>query len=189
MTAKTTNAAQQPALALFKTKAEILSACTTIHSTGQQLQTLMHKTACSVLQHFGKNKDTRVVLAMLNALPESVRKNALISWFEAFGQMTIREDKESKIITVLYAADKKTRLGDAMAKPFWKFVAKEGAAYEPLNFNEYVASQIKKLEKDLEKVPAQKNEDPRRTLLVALQAAQKAAIPTAEDRLNSSPNI
>ena len=181
MTAKTTNAAAKPSVELFTSAKDILAACTRIHETGQQLQTLMHKTACSVLQHYGKNKDTRVVHAFINAIPESVRRNALLAWFNKFGAMSITEDTENKTFVVLHVKDKKTLLGDAMAKPFWKFVAKEGAPYEPLDFNKYIDQQIAKIMKDLEKVPAQKNEDPRRMLLAALQDAKnKATAPAVQ---------
>jgi hypothetical protein len=140
------NATQQPAMALLTSVAAIDKAITAIHKTGQQLQLDMHTVACSVLKHLGKNGDVRYVLKLINAMPEMSRKNGLMAWFEHFGPVTFTEDKG--VVLATHVKDKKTLLGDAMAKPFWKFKANEGAPYEPIDMQAWAAQQIKKLEKD-----------------------------------------
>ena len=106
------------------------------------LQKRTHVLACSVLQHYGQNKDIRIVFKFINAVPEMVRVNGLKLWFEAFAPIKFTEE------TAVYVKDGKFKLGDAMDKPFWKFKANEGAPYEAIDLLKYAQYQIKKLEKD-----------------------------------------
>lgn len=143
---KNLNVSVKPAFALIGSLKEIEARIIGMHSTAQSLQTEMHVIACSALQRLGKHGDIRIVLKMLNAMPEMARKNALIDWFTAFGPIAFTE--ENKVLSAMHVKDGKTKLADAMAKPFWKFKANEGAPYEPINFDTYISAQVKKLEKD-----------------------------------------
>ena len=118
-----------------------------MHNRGQTLQTQMHKLACSILLHLGTNKDVRVVQRFVLAMPEMSRSNGLRNWFEQFGPVKFvqRDDGTEQ---VLFVKDKDTKLGDAMAKPFWKFSAKEGKPYEAIDLQAFVQSALKRLEKD-----------------------------------------
>lgn len=118
-----------------------------MHEQGQRLQTKMHKLACSVLLHLGENSDIRVVHKFVLAMPEMSRSNGLRNWFEQFGPVKFIQ-MEDGTERVEFVKGKDTKLGDAMAKPFWKFSAKEGKPYEAIDLNAYVNQQIKKLEKD-----------------------------------------
>lgn len=113
--------------------------------TAATLQTRTHVLACSVLQHYGQNKDIRIVLKFINAVPEMVRVNGLKLWFEAFAPIKFTEE------TAVYVKDGKFKLGDAMDKPFWKFKANEGVPYEAIDLLKYAQQQVKKLQKDQEK--------------------------------------
>lgn len=134
------------ALKLYKAS-ELDARIANLHKRGQSLQNEMHKLACSVLAHVGEHKDVRIVQSFILAMPEMSRTNGLRNWFEQFGPVKFNVD-ENKVETVVFVKDGKTKLGDAMAKPFWKFSAKEGAAYEPLEMQKYIEQQIKRLEKD-----------------------------------------
>lgn len=123
--------------------ANIDRAIAIMHVRGQKLQTECHVLACSVLNHVAEHGDIRIVAKFLNAMPEAARVNALRSWFEAFGPISFDGNSPS------YAKGKKTRLGDAMSTPFWKFKAE--AEYEPIDVVKQLANLIKKLEKDVKK--------------------------------------
>lgn len=142
--ATTVTKSTKPAFALLGTVKAIETAIANIHAVGQSLQADMHLVACSVLQHVGKHKDTRVLLKLINAMPEMARKNSLIQWFETFGN--VKYSTETKAFLLI--ADKTVRLGNAVDKPFWKFKANEGAPYEPMDIAKYVEQQINKLAKD-----------------------------------------
>jgi hypothetical protein len=147
MTTKNENAAGKPALTLLTTVKAIEAGIVSIHTAGQALQTHMHLVACSVLQHVGKHKDTRVLMKLINAMPDMSRKNSLIQWFETFGN--VKYSTEGK--TFVLVKDKPIKLGTAIEKPFWKFKATEGVVYQPIDVAALVAQTIAKLTKDAEK--------------------------------------
>lgn len=124
-----------------------------LHRNGQKMQTEMHKLACSVLYNLGKTKDVRQVLKFINAMPEMARVNGLRAWFEKFGCIAFHED-DNKVVTAKYVRDKTTDVGAAIEKPFWKFSAKEGAPYEPLDMQKWASATLQKLRKDTEKTGA-----------------------------------
>lgn len=126
---------------LYTTSKAIDTACVALHAAGQTVQNEMHKVACSVLVHYAKNNDKRVVEKLLKAMPESARTNALRDWMNFFGTMSIGAKDE--IVTV---PGKKLKLADAMAKPFWKFSPEK--AYVPLDVHAAITGLIKKLERD-----------------------------------------
>lgn len=139
---------------LIEDQAELSKAIKSIHTRGQKLQQDIHRVACSVLHHIGKHKDVRVasrfIQELTQAMPEMSRVNSLKQWFEAFGpvRFATTEEIEAGSPAVVYLKDKKLALGDAMAKPFWKFKALEGAPYVPLDMNKEIDRMIKRLEKD-----------------------------------------
>ena len=106
-----------------------------------------HKLALSVLHHVGQHKDVSVVERFVKVLPEMIRTNGLRNWFEQFGpvKFTVLEDGTEK---VAYVKDKKTMLGNAYDKPFWKFSAREGQPYQPLDTDKLFEQVIKRLETD-----------------------------------------
>lgn len=119
-----------------------------VHTKGQAFQLAAHTAACSVLAHVGKHGDVRVVQtlvqAMIQAMPASSRINSLKLWFETFGPIKFSEDGKD----VTYVREGKTRLGDAMAKPFWSFKAMEGTAYTPVDPIAEIAKLMEKFSKD-----------------------------------------
>ena len=122
-----------------------------IHKRGQSLQHDMHRAACSVIAALGEHKDTRIVMPfvhkIINAMPEMARVNGLKAWFEAHAPVKFIEEQGSPM-QVVYVKGGKFKLGDAISKPFWKFNAKEGVPYEPLDLDKFEAQMIAKLLKD-----------------------------------------
>jgi hypothetical protein len=129
-------------LALYTTTKEIDSAVKAFANNGRALQEEAHKIACSVLQHVATYGDIQVLRRFLDAMPDMARANSLRKWFETFGPVSFEGNKAH------YAKGKKTQLGNAISKPFWKFKANEGDEYVPLDVNKALDLLIKKLEKD-----------------------------------------
>lgn len=121
--------------------------------SGTKLQTEAHKLACSVLLHLAKNKDTRVLHRLILGMPEMVRTNGLRAWFETFGAVKFISDADhpESPEQIFIVKDKQVMLADAMAKPFWKFVANEGKPYEPVDFKAEIQRLMEKLGKDTAK--------------------------------------
>ena len=127
-----------------------------LHKSGQSLQAEMHRLACSVLHHLGETSDIRVTLKFLDAMPEMSRSNGLRAWFEAHGpiKFATSEELEQGASAARFVKGGATKLGDAMAKPFWKFNANEGKPYEPLNMEKFTQQMIQRLTKDAKETGA-----------------------------------
>lgn len=128
-------------LKLYATLGEIDDAVKAFHKRGQSLQSEAHRIACSVLKHVGEHGDIRVVAKFLQAMPELSRVNALRAWFEAFGPVTFQGNAP------VYVKGGKTKLGEAMAEPFWKF--KLEPAYQPIDPVKALESLIKRFKTDM----------------------------------------
>ncbi len=115
-----------------------------IKTRGESLARDTHIAACSVLLHVGKHSDIRMVTRLLDAVHATTRKNALMAWFEHYGQVTFGAKGECTFV-----ADKATMLGEAMAKPFWQFSPEP--AYKPLDIGTFIDSMVKKLKTDTDK--------------------------------------
>lgn len=134
------------------------------------LQQETHVLAVSALHHLAKNRNINVLTQFLDAIPDMVRVNALKQWFETFGEVTFSPAKDGDKPSWRFDADKKTRIGEAMEKPFYKFKALEGAPYKPLVMDTYVDNEIKRLEKDIKANP--ENADLRKAILAQFRKAK-----------------
>lgn len=136
---------------LFTDVAAIDKAIKSIATRGKKLQSDMHQVACSVLDHYGHNEDSRVVLRLIDAMPEMSRKNALCQWFEAFTCIKferVKDDNGKMTLAASKDARKKHRLGEAMDTPFWKMKGNEGEVYQPLDLPARINILIKAIERD-----------------------------------------
>lgn len=153
MTAKVkdaTNPAAKPAATTFKlfgTAAEIETAITSIHKRGQSLQRDIHVAACSVLQHVAKHSDVRLVAKLIAAMPEMGRANALRDWFTEYGPVLF-DDKGA----CQFVKGKATKLGAAMADPFYKFSPEK--PYVPLDMAKAIEGFIKRVQTDAKETNA-----------------------------------
>lgn len=144
-------------LVLIKGSENLNAAIKAVQETGQTYQKSVHQLAVSILYHVGAHGDTTVVQRFISAMPESVRANGLRAWFEHFGPIKFDQDATDGTELVQYVRGKPALIGDADAKPFWKFKAHEGKPYVALDMERWLSSAIRKLEKDAKE--AGKNHD------------------------------
>lgn len=133
------------AIALYTSVKLIEAAIVSARTMGETYQRELNKIALSVLNHMAKHKDVRLVNKFLESVVESVRANALRSWFETFGNM--KYDTENKCMK--YDGSRKVRLGEAMGNPFWKFEPE--AEYVPIDVSKAVAVLLKRIQSDAKK--------------------------------------
>jgi hypothetical protein len=133
---------------LFVKLADIKAETARLNTVGSTYQADLHVLACSVLAHVSKNRNVTVLQHFIESLPAAVRVNSVQKWFETFGNVSYSAIEGSKESCWRLDNTKKTRLGEAMIKPFWKFKANEGMPYTPLDMDTWTAQTIKKLETD-----------------------------------------
>ncbi|MGX9389613.1 hypothetical protein ACWX0O_01685 [Nitrobacteraceae bacterium UC4449_H16] len=138
--AKAVKTVAEPTMKLFSGQPAIEAALKSIFTRGQSLQKDIHIAACSVLAHIGKHNDIRLATTLLAAMPEASRKNAMRDWLSFYGPITFEGDKP------VHVKGGKVSLGAAMANPFWSFSPEK--PYEALDIAKFIASAVKKLEKD-----------------------------------------
>jgi hypothetical protein len=137
---KATKATTAPAIKLIVGQKLIEAGLVAFNKRATALQNEAHVLCCSVLAHVGKHSDIRLVGALLSAMPDMARRNAIRDWFVAFGPVTFENDAP------VFVKGGKTLLGDAMAKPFWSFSPEK--PYEAMDVAKVLSSLVKKLEKD-----------------------------------------
>lgn len=91
----------------------------TIKRSGAKLDTLIHETACIIMQRGHDHGDVSLLLPLLAAMPKSGRPKALLAWFQTFSPITVNGDGNKAGIT---KGDKANpwMVADAAAKPFWE---------------------------------------------------------------------
>lgn len=138
-------------LVFLKTDADIAKSITGIKSRGTKLMADIHLTACSVLcimeSQRAQGTSTDHANNLVSALPNGVRKNALIDWFMDYSFMSYDEDKKRFFIDK--ASDKKTNLTKAESMPFW--LHKPEPEYHAFNWNTELANLIAKAQRHLDK--------------------------------------
>jgi hypothetical protein len=116
----------------------------TIKKYGKAYENMVHLAACSILDHVRQHGDVTLADRLIEALSGAVRKNALMEWFEAHGQL--RYDLETKKFK--FDKSSETKLAEAISCPFWEFKAE--SPYIPLDFNKSVTVLLTKVGKRLE---------------------------------------
>lgn len=120
--------------------------------SGASWQQESHRVACSIVALFGENNDVRIVMPLIDklvaAMPEAMRLNSLKLWFEAHAPIKFSTSEEIKAGTpaVQYVKGGKFKLGDAMAKPYWKFKAQEGVAFHAVDLMADIGKLLKRIE-------------------------------------------
>ncbi len=107
----------------FATVSDMRIEAIRLASTGKQLQADMHELNLSIIHHLAQHGQIGVVnhwLAQFEKV-ESVRKNAMVQWFNTFGACKYNEE----LGRFEHVKGKKLELAKAKAKPFWKFGALE----------------------------------------------------------------
>lgn len=157
---------------LFTDVKDMDKASDVIGRAGIKVQHLSHRVAMSIIAHSFTNKDLnfvrRSVIKLFESLPEMVRRNALLDWFNTFGNFTVAMDKQVLVITMV--KDAKPDLAKADKTPFWKLTPEK--PYEFVDPTKMLESMIAKLRKD-EAKGRENNVDIDHTQLInALMAAK-----------------
>lgn len=128
-----------------------------IRSSGQKLDARIHATAHALMARALSHKDCSLVGGLIDAMPKSARRKALIAWFTAFSNVVILTDKAGKVTAKMHSPgtksfkdDAEALLDKAWAKPFWSVEEKETdpAAFDSKRFALAVAALIKRAEGD-----------------------------------------
>ncbi len=85
---------------------------------GDKAQNLYQTAACSALQHLYVHKDIRVIRNLLNTMSEGMRKKAMATFIDKFGQVTFDDKGE-----VHYNGERKLDLNGALNMAWWKAAA------------------------------------------------------------------
>ena len=125
---------------IYQTQTGITKAIEEIKSTGKKFDTLVHRTAVSILAHaikLDKNneptKDISKVSELMYAMPKSGRTNALIQWFGKYGIHISSKKVDSRVKYKANLTDfDSINIEHAMANPYWLEVAEEGEI-KPMN--------------------------------------------------------
>jgi hypothetical protein len=125
--------------------ANLATAIASFHKASQSLQAKMHVIACSVLKHAVDHGDIRPMAAFIQAMPESGRAKALVTWFEEFGPVTF----DKMVPTYNKAKREGSNVDAAVALPFWEFAPEPD--YKAIDLVKFLQGTIKRLETDAEK--------------------------------------
>lgn len=147
----TKNATPVVSLKLYNAK-ELPKQIYGLSKSGASWQAESHRVACSIIALFGENNDVRIVMPLIEKLvasmPEAMRLNSLKLWFEAHAPIKFSTTEQIKggAPAVQYVKGGKFLLGDAMAKPYWKFKAQEGVAFHAVDLQADIKKLLKRIE-------------------------------------------
>lgn len=94
----------------------INTAIENIKASGKKLDALIHQVAVSCINHVELHGDIRVCNRLIDSMPKSSRRLALIKWFEDYGKLSYTTETKN----FAYDNNKETDLTTAQAVPFWE---------------------------------------------------------------------
>lgn len=133
-----------PVLPLIKDAAGIAKAIDGIAARGKKLDRDIHIAGVSVLSHAYEHGDITLANRLLDALPKSGRRNAMLAWLTSFGPFKLAED--SKHVAYSKLAEP-LPLAAAIAEPFYEFAPEP--VFVPFDFKASIEAVLKKAEKAL----------------------------------------
>ena len=127
-----------------------------VATKGKTLDTLIHRTAVSCVYHAREHGDSTQLRELVDAMPKSGRRKALIDWVEAHVPVDKSEDEKgmSKTRDTKDGYTLKLRKGrkpeefllaECAAKPFWDYTPDRSTA--PMTLNRALASFERALKK------------------------------------------
>jgi hypothetical protein len=132
------------AFVMLTEKREILALISVIASTGTALDGNIHQAAVSCLDHAEKHGDVTLASRLVEAMPRSSRKAALIHWFEQFGPLVF--DKEKTAFHISRKKEKAPyRVSEAVETPFYDYTTERNPA--PFSIERLFKSVTSKLQK------------------------------------------
>ena len=132
-----------------------------------KLQEQIHEHAIVIINHIKVHGDVTVADTLVNAIAGSIRKNALRSWFIAYGGCTWNADKEC----FRKAKDFTFDIEAATAEPFWLFEPEP--KFKPVDFNALLKAALAKAKKALADEEHKNEHDVNPELVAAIEALVK----------------
>lgn len=120
--------------------ADVTKLIVSIKSRGAKLDSDIHRAGVSCLHHAAEHGDVTLMQKLIDALPKSARRNAVIAWAVEFG--AFEADEKGK--NVVYSRESKTRLDDAIKTAPWEF--KPEPAFKPFDFEKELSRLLKRAE-------------------------------------------
>ena len=116
-----------------------------IAKRGQRLDNDIHKAGVNCIYHIDQHGDITLAEKLIESMPKSSRKKALVLWFMDNSKLSYNEEEKKYV----YDKAKKTFLERAIEKPFWDH-SQEVKPVSPIDLDKRLESLIKQAEKALE---------------------------------------
>ena len=167
-----------------------------IGATGEKLNILIHTTAMLIAQHAAKHGDCTRALVLAKAMPASMRRTTLISWFAKY--TPIRVVLVNDVVGMMKKEEKgftPFALEKADAKPFYKIAETTPEAAAPLDFLKLVAmveSIGKRIDKSVEEGKVSEDDIPSAKAITAQLKAlsfKRVKAVVANDQAPSNPKL
>ncbi len=107
---------------LIEGASNLNTAIAKVKTLGVELDKHIHVTAVSVLNHFILHGDCTLATNLVDAMPKSGRKKALIEWFRTFGNLKYDTKRE---VFGKGTKEEQNNLEGAAAMPFWDLTAEK----------------------------------------------------------------
>lgn len=111
---------------LIKESRKLTKAINSIIRRGVQFDKDVHQAAVSCLYHGEQHGDLTLATRLVNGMPRSSRRKALIHWFTKHGMMTYKEKEQA--FKMDKGKSKAWKLSDAESVPFWEFTEEKDPA-------------------------------------------------------------
>ena len=105
---------------IIKTDAKFAEKLDELRVTGKAIDLLIHRLAVSALYHYSVAWNWTKVKEVIDAMPKSSRRKALIMWVEGNASLLYKKKTDS-LSQPKNVEDRYVNLEEAMATPFWDF--------------------------------------------------------------------
>jgi ATP-dependent protease HslVU (ClpYQ) ATPase subunit len=103
---------------IIKTDAKFQEKLQELRVTGKAIDLLIHRLAVSALFHYGKAWNWTKVKEVIDAMPKSSRRKALVLWVQANASLMYKAKTDS-LVQPKEVEKRFVELDEAMAVPFW----------------------------------------------------------------------
>lgn len=137
---------------IIEDPAKIGRLITTIGKSGQKMDALIHQAACSSLVHASKHGDVTLMSRLVNSMPRSARREALIYWTSQHSPLVWTKGAEGNPSAFRLNKGKKARefnISGACNTPFWDFSPEKNPA--PFTIDRLVKLVQSKVKKAVER--------------------------------------
>lgn len=104
---------------LIKEAGKLRTLIVSIETQGKKLDVDIHRAACSCLSHAEQHGDVTLATALVDAMPKSGRRKALIHWFVTNGKLAF---KKGDVFSLDKGKSKSWKLEEACETPFWDLI-------------------------------------------------------------------